>query len=396
MKKFKFLILGSGLMGRAVAEDLIGQEDVFEVFLNDIDKRKLEESLSWLRKIGAKTEKIRTEELSVKEKDRLVKFIKENEFDAVINALPHELSVPALEAVVEAGVSAVDLAFEEDQLKLDSPARERGITIIPGCGVDPGLTNMLAGYGAAMLDKVKGIYTKCGGLPQKPLPPLEYRVLFRLESVWLEYTKPARQIKNGKLITIEPLSGVEIIEFPGIGKLECFNTGITSLALTFKDVVEELEEKTIRYPGHAEKIKVLKECELLDTDPIEINGVKIAPREFLTKLLAPKLALKEDEKDLTVLRVDVIGIKGEDEVQHTFELVDYYDEKKGMTSMARTTGYTASIIAQLLARGKIKEKGIVLPEKLGMNKNLFEEILVELGRRGIHIKHISKIVRKLS
>lgn len=391
----KFLILGAGLMGRAIAEDLIEQENVSEVVINDINAKNLEECLSWLKKISTKTEKIGTERLDVTKKDQLARFIKKGEFDVVINALPHELSVPALEACVKAGVSAIDLAFEDDQLKLNNSAKEKEITIIPGCGVAPGLSNMLAGYGFAMLDKVKGIYIKVGGLPQKPLPPLEYRVVFHLGSVWLEYTRPARIVKNGEIIKVEPLSGVEVIEFPGIGKLECFYTdGITTLPLTFKDA-QEIEEKTIRYPGHAEKIRVLRGCGLLDTTPIEVKGVKISPREFLTKLLTPKLALKE-EKDLTVMRVDVVGTKGEDEVQHTFELVDYYDEKKNITSMARTTGYMASIVAQLLAKGKIKERGVVPPEKLGMNKYLFEEVLAELGKRGIHIKGISKVVKNLS
>jgi len=391
----KFLILGAGLMGRAIAEDLIEQENVSEVVINDINAKNLEESLSWLKKISIKTEKIGIERLDATKKDQLARFIKKGEFDVVINALPHELSVSALEACVKAGISAIDLAFEDDQLKLNNSAKEKEITIIPGCGVAPGLSNMLAGYGFAMLDKVKGIYIKVGGLPQKPLPPLEYRVVFHLGSVWLEYTRPARIVKNGEIIKVESLSGVEVIEFPGIGKLECFYTdGITTLPLTFKDA-QEIEEKTIRYPGHAEKIRVLRECGLFDTTPMEVKGVKISPREFLTKLLTPKLALKE-EKDLTVMRVDVVGTKGEDEVQHTFELVDYYDEKKNITSMARTTGYTASIVAQLLAKGKIKERGVVPPEKLGMNKYLFEEILAELGKRGMHIKWTSKVIKNLS
>jgi len=391
----KFLILGSGLMSRAIVEDLIKQKDVSEVIINDINIKRIKENISWLKSIKADVEKIKTENIDVNEKKQLTNFIKKEHIDIIINALPHTLSVTALEAAIETGTNAVDLVFENDQLKLNEPAKKAGITIIPGCGVDPGLTNMLAGYGVSMLDKIKGIYIKCGGIPQKPLPPLEYRILFNLESVWLEYTRPVKIIKNGKLVIEEPLNGIETIELPEIGKLECFYTdGISTLPLTFKEA-QEIEAKTIRYPGHAMKIKVLKECGLLDNTPLEIKGIKTTPREILTELLTPKLTLK-DEKDVTIVIVDVIGTKNNDEIQYTFKLIDYYDEKKNITSMARTTGYTASIIAQLLAKEKIKDKGIIPPEKLGLNKILFEEILTELNKRNLNITMTTKYTKKIS
>ncbi|USG99856.1 saccharopine dehydrogenase NADP-binding domain-containing protein [Thermococcus argininiproducens] len=392
----KFFVAGAGMMGKAIVEDLIQQEDVLEIIVNDVSKRNLENMVAWLKKLGVFDEKkIKLQMIDVTKKEEFVRFLKDGDFDVAINALPHEFSVLALKAYIEAGISAVDLAFEPDQIPLHESAKERGISIIPGCGVAPGLSNMLVGYGAANLDVIHKISIKVGGLPQKPLPPLEYRVVFHLNSVWNEYMRPARVIRNRKLERVPALSGVEPIEFPGIGELECFYTdGISTLPLTFKDALE-IEEKTIRYPGHAQKIKALIECGLLDTTPIEIEGVKITPRSFLTKLLTPKLMLG-DEKDLTVMRVEVSGLKGEKELQYVFDLIDYYDENKNLTSMARTTGYTGAIVAYLMAKGEIKERGVIPPEKLGMNKLLFERILSELEKREIHIKETSIVIKDIS
>jgi len=369
-------------MGTDAAKHLINNG--VEVTVGDYSQKSLD-----LCAERVKSPMLETLQIDVMNQDALVKLLKGGDFDVVVNALPYYLIVPALKAEVEAGVNVVDMDFEDELMKIKDKAAEAGVIVVPGAGSAPGLTNMLIGYAANHLDRVERVHIYVGGLPQRPVPPLEYRVLFNLEGVWYEYTQKARIVVNGKVEEVDALSGLELIEFPGVGKFEAFYTdGLASLLYTFKENeklanVKEMFEKTLRYPGHARKIKTLIECGLLDTEPLQFKGVKIAPREFLTTLLTPKLELR-DEKDMMVMRVKVIGDKGFK--HYTFDLVDYYDEAHKVTSMARTTAYTASIVAQLIGLGKIDGKGIVPPEELGARSDIFKLILEKLSKHGIKVK----------
>ncbi len=380
----KVLVLGAGLMGTAAVEHLINSG--VEVAVGDKSARAL--SLCTDR---VKSPDLETFQIDVTDHDALVKLLKGGGFDVVVNALPYYLILSALKAEMAAGINVVDMEFESEQMSLKNKAAEAGITVVPGCGVAPGLSNMLVGYAANHLDRVEKVHIFVGGLPQRPVPPLEYRVLFNLEGLWLEYTCKARIVVNGKVEKVDALSGLELIEFPGVGKLEAFYTdGLASLIHTFKENekmanVKEMFEKTLRYPGHANKIKTLIECGLLDIEPLEFEGVKIAPRKFLTTLLDPKLKLK-DEKDMTVMRVKVIGDEGFK--QYTFDLLDHYDETRKVTSMARTTAYTASIVAQLIGQGKIDDKGIIPPEELGARIDIFKLIMENLSKYEIKVKSV--------
>jgi len=382
----KIMVLGAGMMGTAAAKDLVKSDTVSEVVLASKFKREIEEAASKI-----KSAKISTTLVDATDTASLSKLLKHEDVDVVINALPHGVSFYALKTEVNERVNVVDLAFEDEYMTLNKVARENDIIVVPGCGVAPGLSNMLVGYAASKLEEARMVKIMVGGLPQKPKPPLEYRIVFNLESVWQEYTDKARIIRNGKVVEVEALSGLEEIFIPGIGELECFYTdGLASLIFTYKEIeplrnVEEMCEKTIRYPGHAQKIKTLIECGLLDTEPIEIKSVKISPREFLIKLLTPKLQLGE-EKDLTVMKIKIVGKTGGENVEYVYDLIDYYDEKERVTSMARTTAYTASIMAQLIGRKEIKERGIVPPEKIGLNQTVFQAVLNELAKRNIKIE----------
>jgi len=399
----KVLILGgSGIQGSAVAEDMMKKENVTDVVIAARNKKALELVSSWI-----KSEKLKIECIDVSNKESLVKLIKKGGFDVVVSSVPWRVAITPLEASIEAGVNFLDfglyqnLAFDENISKFDESAKNAGVTVVPSCGVAPGLSNMLAGYGASKLDKVDKIHIFVGGIPERPQPPLSYKTVWSLEGVWTEYTGKCRIIKDGRITEVEAASGLETLEFPGIGKLEAaYTDGLGTLLHVYKAPilkgVEEAYEKTLRYPGHYEKIKTLRECGLLDAKPIEVDGVEVSPRKFLTALLYPKLKLGKDERDMTVLRVEVIGKKGDNEAQYTFDLIDYRDEKTGILSMARTTGYTGSIIAQLIYEGKIKEKGIVVPEKLGANKELFKEILKEYSKRDIRIKEEFRVRRSLN
>jgi len=377
----KALVLGVGLMGVAAAKDLINSG--VKVAVGERRKESLSLCMGKL-----KSPRLETFEVDAGNRYSLIKLLRRGNFDMVVNALPEKISAQVVEAEIDAGVNVVDLAFVDEHMGLRNKAKNKEVTVIPGCGVAPGLSNMLAGYGASKVDSVDKVHIFCGGLPQEPSPPLGYKVLFTLESVWDEYVTRARIVVNDKIRETDALTGLELVDFPSVGKFEGFYTdGLSTLLYTFKENekfrhVKEMFEKTLRYSGHAEKIRTLIECGLLDTKSIQIGAVKVAPREFLTALLTPKLEL-EEEKDLLVMRVEVVG---DNECKHyIFDLVDYYDKVGGVTSMARTTAYTASIVAQLIGRGKIDEKGIVTPEELGM-RDTFRFILEQLLKRDIKIK----------
>jgi len=252
----KIMVLGAGMMGTAAAKDLVKSDTVSEVVLASKFKREIEEAASKI-----KSTKISTTLVDATDAASLSKLLKHEDVDVVINALPHGVSFYALKTEVNERVNVVDLAFEDEYMTLNKVARENDIIVVPGCGVAPGLSNMLVGYAASKLEEARMVKIMVGGLPQKPKPPLEYRIVFNLESVWQEYTEKVRIVRNGKVVEVEALSGLEEIFIPGIGELECFYTdGLASLIFTYKEIeplrnVEEMCEKTIRYPGHAQKIK---------------------------------------------------------------------------------------------------------------------------------------------
>jgi lysine 6-dehydrogenase len=284
-------------------------------------------------------------------------------------------------------VNFVDLIFgwRFGQAQIDSACKRRGITIIPACGLAPGLTNVLAMGAAEQMERVDEVHIKVGGIPEKPKPPLNYRIVFSFQSVLDEYIRKARIIKDRRIVTVPALSGLETINFPPpIGKCECFYTdGLSTLIQTIRKV-REMDEKTIRWPGHAEQIRTLIDCGLLETKPIIYRNRSITPREFLSNTLSERLRLGR-EKDLTLLRVDVSGRRNGKLTRHRYQMVDRYDCRRGITSMARTTAFPCSIAAQILASGRIQRKGLVPPE-VAFKEDLRDELLGYLRERGVNIE----------
>lgn len=383
----KALVLGSGLMGPTIARDLLISNEVEQVVVADKDPERLKACSS---KAGGG--RLSTQVMDISDQSAASKLMKG--FDVVVCALPHSVTIVADTAAIKAGVSLVDLAFESDQISLDDEARKAGVTLIPGCGVAPGLTNILAAHAAENLDVVEEVHIKCGGIPQKPLPPLWYKVVFSLESVLDMYTRRVRIVREGKIVEVESLSDLEPVDFPPpFGRLECFNTdGLATLLHTMKNV-RTMDEKTIRWPGHIQKIRTMIELGLLGTYPIKVGNSQVAPREVVAKLLSPVLALGDD-KDVTLLRVDVVGRKSETRIHCTYEMIDYFDEVKQTTSMARTTAYPASIAAQMVARGEIKDKGIVPPE-VAFKGPAYAKLIAELAKRNITFKETVRSERHL-
>ncbi len=305
-------------------------------------------------------------------------------FDVVVGALPGEFGYRACKASIAAKVDMVDVSYmPEDVMSLNNAASKAGISIIPDCGMSPGLCSMLVGRGVSKLDQVEEAYMLNGGLPETPVPPLGYVITWSVKDLIDMYVRKVNILKDGKIIQVEPLSGLEELDFPGVGKLEAFYTdGLRTLLYTIK--AKDMWEKTLRYPGHVEKIKLLKALGFFDSDAIEIGKAKVEPREVTADLFARKL--KRKIPDIVVIRVKVSGKKDGRHIGHVYHVFDHYDKERQVTSMARTTAYSTSIVAQLLAQKAIEEKGVIPPEKLGMNERLFERFIGEMKKRGIVVK----------
>ena len=364
-------------MGSAIAYDMIKCKDVSEVMVADLDEKKLSEFVNKMQ-----SEKLSMKKIDVSNHDSLVELIKG--FDVVANALPHRFSVSADKASIEAHVDVVSLSFEDEQMPLANAAERAGITFIPGCGVAPGLTHILAGHGIEQLEKTEEIHMMCGGIPQNPKPPLFYQTVFTMEGTWGLYTKSPRVIVDGQEKVLPPMSGRKKEAFPEpFGELERFYTdGLATLLYTGKGV-RNMYESTLRWPGHLDRIQTLIDCGLLENKPINIDGCDVIPRAFLSKLLRP--ALETGVKDVTLIRTIVSGKKERLNLKYTYDIIDYYDEKNDITSMARTTGYTCSIACQMIGREEIKAKGLVPPEK-AFEGELFDRFIDELAKRNIRIQ----------
>ncbi|HKM78495.1 MAG TPA: saccharopine dehydrogenase C-terminal domain-containing protein [Candidatus Bathyarchaeia archaeon] len=374
------MIFGAGLMGSTIAYDLVKSREVEEVTLCDVDVSRLTKAR---REIVSP--KLRLKKHDVRRRVQTVDLLRRS--DVGIGALPYDLCEYSIKATLAAAVDYVDLIYgwRYEHSSISRIAERRGITIIPACGLAPGLSNVLAWAAADQLDSVREVHIKTGGIPERPKPPLNYRIVFSFEAVLEEYLRKARIVRNGRITDVEALSGLEQITFPRpIGRCECFYTdGLSSLIQTIRHV-KEMDEKTIRWPGHVAQIKTLIESGVLDTKPITHNGHKIIPRKFTAQILSDRLSLR-NEKDLTLLRVDVKGKKNGKIVRSRYNMIDHFDSRNHITSMARTTSYPCAAAALLLGTSRIGVTGLVPPEIAFETENR-DWLLSYLTSRGIRIK----------
>jgi len=373
----KALVLGYGNIGSVIVADLIRSAPSIEVTV--VDKRIFRAENS----VFVGTRNLTWIQLNVSDYPKLAQTMKG--FDVVIGALPGEIGSNAVKASIAAKVNMVDVSYmPQNPLEFDDKARKAGTTIIPNCGVAPGLSNLLAGHAVAKLDRLENVHILVGGLPEKPVPPLDYTLTWSVSGLVDEYTRKAKIVQDGKVVEAEALGGLEIIEFPEVGKLEAFYTdGLGTLIHTAKNV-KSMWEKTLRYPGHVEKINLLKALGFFDEKPVQLEDASISPRKLTIKLLEEKLR-KPGSKDILLMKIEVNGTKRDSKTSYVYYLIDHYDEKHGITAMARTTAYTASIIAQLLSQKVIEGKGVIPPEKVATTREIFSKILNELEKRQIRI-----------
>ncbi|MEN2974469.1 MAG: saccharopine dehydrogenase C-terminal domain-containing protein [Candidatus Caldarchaeales archaeon] len=379
----KIVVLGYGRIGSAIVDTLTSSKIVSGIGVCDSNYDVIKD---------LSKEKIEVFHIDVHDKNILVRVMKE--YDIAVCALPSYLGFKVEEAAIEAGVDLVDVSYmSEDPFSLDARARDAGITIVPDCGVAPGLSNMLIGLGFQEFDKVDSIKILVGSLPQNPIPPLEYIITWSSEDLLEEYTRPVRIIENGTLKYVNPLTGIELIDFEGLGVFEAFYTdGLRTLLKTLNGKVEYMCEKTLRYPGHAEKILFLKEIGMLDEEPLDVDGVKMVPRKFLARLLEKRLGARD--RDMLLLRVMLKGVKNSSTFSKIFQVIDMYDVEKNVTALSRTTAYTATGTALLLGMKMVKEKGILPPEIIGFNKRYMEYLLNYLEERKISIKEMESFEYK--
>jgi lysine 6-dehydrogenase len=365
----KVIVLGCGMIGSVIARDFSGSVDC-EITVADRDLRRAERTASAIG--GAAWTRIDTTD-----KPDLVEKL--GAFDLVLGALPGDFGYVALEAAVEAGVDMVDVSFTpENPLELDGEAQRAGITVIPDCGVAPGLSNMLVGHACSRLERVRDIHIMVGGIPETPVPPLGYTVTWSAEGLIDEYVRPASIVEGGRVVEVPALSGLEEIDFPGVGRLEAFYTdGLRTLVGSFPGV-ENMWEKTLRYPGHIESIRLLRTLGFFDDEPVRVGDSPVSPRLVTARLLERTLRMP-DVGDLLAM---VIEVRGEAE-GYRFHILDRHDREAGVSAMARTTGYTASIVAGMLARGEVEGKGVLPAERLGMDRGVAEGVLARLRERGV-------------
>jgi len=366
------LVLGCGLVGRPMALDLANDES-FNVTVADINLKNL-------KKIPAALP-IKKMQKDLSNPDQLKSLFKKA--DIVVNAVPGFMGFNTLKEIIKAKKNVVDIAFfPENPFELDELAKQNSVTAVVDCGVAPGMSNLLAGYVNSILDKTETVLIYVGGLPVVREFPYEYKAGFSPIDVIEEYTRPARYIENGTLVIRPALSDPEFLNFDEVGTLEAFNSdGLRTLAETL--TAPNMKEKTLRYPGHIDKMRVLRESGFFSQDEIEINGVKIKPIDFTSKLLFPMWELKEGDEEFTVMKIIVEGEKDKKKIRYTYNLLDRHDKKTNIHSMARTTGYTATTVVRLLAKGMFDQKGICPPEYIGQNSECVDFVLNGLKKKGV-------------
>ena len=367
-------VLGAGLVGSAIARDL-AQEKTFRVTAIDLNQSALE---------ALKTQA----DLEIRQADlRAPGVVQANvaDSDLVVCAVPGFMGFDTLREIISAGKNVVDISFfAQDAFLLDDLAKKQGITAVVDCGVAPGLCNVIAGHVDTILDEIASYTCYVGGLPQVRRWPYEYQSVFSPADVIEEYTRPARLIEHGQQVLRPALSEVELLDFPGVGTLEAFNTdGLRSLIKTLD--APFMKEKTLRYPGHADLMRIFRESGFFDEQAIDVKGQQVKPLDVTSKLLFAQWKA-EGGHDLTVLQVTLEGTKGGHSYTYTYDLLDHYDLPTQTTSMARTTGYTCAIVARQVASGLFAQKGICPPEFVGRTAGCYEHLMEGCAARNIDVK----------
>ena len=375
----KFLVLGAGAQGSACAFELLQRPEVDRVVLADLDVNEPRPFLKHF--LGGALELLTldaTDEVAVRSAVESV--------DGVASALPYYFNLDMTRLAIESKANFCDLGgnteIVDQQRKMTVEAQERDVSVVPDCGLAPGMVNILAQGGIDALDETESVKIYVGGLPQVPEPPLNYQLVYSLEGVLDYYTTPVLVLEGGEVVDKEPLTGVETVTFEALGELEAFLTagGISRMPYRYRGLIPSMSYKTLRYPGHCELMKSMRNLGLMDLDPVEIGGASVVPRDLLIKVLDTKLR-KPSGEDLVVMRVVIDGAIDGVSRTVTYEMVDYYDRDQEITAMMRTTGYSLGATAYMQAAGLIP-KGVHTPSECVPA----EMYIQQLANRGIVIE----------
>jgi len=377
----KVIVIGAGMVGSAIAIDMAKNH---QVTLTDIN-------LTVLETVNSKTPALQIQTLDVTNKKELQQAI--SPFDLVICAVPGFLGFDTLKSIIEAKKNVIDISFfPENSLELDELAKEMQVTAIVDCGVAPGMDNVILGHYNEIM-KLTDFECLVGGLPKEKKWPFCYKAPFSPIDVIEEYTRPARYVENGYEVVREALTDCDYVDFDKVGTLESFNSdGLRSIIHTMPHI-PNMKEKTLRYPGHVEYIRVLKESGFFSESMIEINGTEISPLDFTSKILFNEWKLGPKEEEITVMRITLKGENSKGQIEEvTYDLHDEYCQDTETSSMSRTTGYTATAAANLFLDGLFAEKGVFPPELVGKHEACFTYFLNYLEERNIHYIKSSKIL----
>lgn len=374
------LVLGTGRMGFGAAFDLVyNSPGVESVTIADNDREAVVQAAEKLN-----SDKVSGQHLDVADGNRTAEVMKGH--DAAISCVNYWFNESLSGIAVETSTHFCDLGGNnyvvDRQLGLDSDAKAAGVSIIPDCGLAPGMVSVLAMHGAGRFEKIEEVHIRVGGLPQSPEPPLNYQLVFSVEGLINEYVEKARVIRDGRIVEVESMTELESLSFDGFPALEAFQTsgGTSTLPDSFQVRIRELDYKTIRYAGHCEKFRTMIDIGLCSSDPIDVDGGRVIPRKVLGRLLEENLPA--DGPDYVLVRLVFSGRSGGQESRLVYDIVDRYDVETGLSAMMRTTSFPASIIAQMMVRGEVTERGATPQEKVIDPQSFVEE----LARRNIVIK----------
>jgi lysine 6-dehydrogenase len=373
------LVLGAGHMGRAVAFDMMRTPELERLVVTDLDPKQLKATASFINR--PKDRRIRFEKLEVEDDQAVAKLMRR--CDTVVSAVTYQYNFKLARLAIQNGCNFCDLggnnAIVKQELGLHAQAKKQGVTVVPDCGLAPGLVSVLVAHGMARLAKVDTVKIRVGGLPVKPQPPLNYQLVFSVHGLINEYVEKCVKLRDGQIIDEEPLTEVEELEFPPpFGKLEAFNTsgGTSTLPHTYQDKVKHLDYKTIRYPGHCAQLKLLLDLGLMDSKPYKLGAAKVVPRELLARLLTDKLP--RDGQDCILVRIVLEGTRNGSARRMQYQIIDYGDAANHITAMMRLTAFPISVIAQMMSGGEITRAGAI-PQELCVPAEKFIEALKKRG-----------------
>ena len=378
----RMLVLGAGLQGSACAYDLLQRPEVERVTLADVNPARLP---AFLKK--KKDKRLVTARFDVKQAARLRRLMRGHE--AVMNALPYYFNYPVAKAAVRAGLHYADLGgnteIVQKQKTLHAAAQKQRVSVIPDCGLAPGMVNIIAAEGIRRVGDAQTVKIFVGGLPQKPEPPLNYQIVYSLEGALDYYTTPSWVLRGGRPERVDALSELESVEFPSpVGALEAFHTGggISTMPWAYSGKVQTMEYKTLRYPGHVAIMRPIRELGLLALGAVNVKGTKVVPRDAFIATVSPQLT-KANGRDLVALRVEVTGRSGR---RVAWQLLDYYDEATGISAMMRTTGYSLAITGLMQVDGRITATGVHTPDEAVP----FRAYVDEMKKRGVEIREVTQ------